>query len=273
MAATLDEFVARNQKSELSVRAFVEQREVLTLPAWLQHFTLRPMPPYLAALGDFVEIDDFTGPSRLNQNGIRYVTTPSPTAGYFWVADAMDPRIQIDHEGTIGHYGQLCLSWKNPDPIRRHYYDSGANEGIGFYAEEMMLQAGLYDDSPHTREIVYNQMRLRALRVIADVKVALGTFTPEQAVDFLEQNVPLDARDARTEVIEMGEMPGQKIAYQIGKLQILAMLADARRKQGEQFSVQKFHDSLWLNGNVPIALQRWEYLGLDDDVRPLDRPN
>ena len=270
MAATLDEFVARNQSAELQVRAFVDQRKIITLPAWLQHFTLRPMPPYLAALGDFVETDDFTGPSRLDQNGIRYVNPPSPTAGYFWVADAKDPRIQIDHEGTIGHYGQLCASWKNPDPIRRHYYDSGANEGIGFYAEEMMLQAGLYDDSPHTREIVYNQTRLRALRVIADVKVALGTFTPEQAVDFLKQNVPLDANDARTEVVEMGEMPGQKIAYQIGKLQILAMLADARLQQGDQFSLQKFHDSIWLNGNVPIALQRWESLDLDDDIRQLD---
>jgi hypothetical protein len=270
MAATLDEFVARNQSAELQVRAFVDQRKIISLPSWLQHFTLRPMSPYLAALGDFVETDDFTGPSRLDQSGIRYVTTPSPTAGYFWVADAKDPRIQIDHEGTIGHYGQLCASWKNPDPIRRHYYDSGANEGIGFYAEEMMLQAGLYDDSPHTREIVYNQMRLRALRVIADVKVALGTFTPDQAVDFLQQNVPMDANDARTEVVEMGETPGQKIAYQIGKLQILAMLADARLQQGEQLSLQKFHDSVWLNGNVPIALQRWESLGLDDDIRQLD---
>jgi uncharacterized protein (DUF885 family) len=271
MAATLDEFVARNQKAELQVRAFVDERKIITLPAWLQHFTLRPMPPYLAALGDFVETDDFTGPSRLDQNGIRYVNAPSPTAGYFWVADAKDPRIQIDHEGTIGHYGQLCASWKHPDPIRRHYYDSGANEGIGFYAEEMMLQAGLYDDSPHTREIVYNQMRLRAARVVADVKVALGTFTPEQAVDYLERNVPLDANDARTEVIEMGEMPGQKIAYQIGKLQILEMLAEARLKDGEHFNVQKFHDFVWLNGNVPIALQRWELLGLDDEVRQLNR--
>jgi uncharacterized protein (DUF885 family) len=68
----------------------------------------------------------------------------------------------------------------------------------------------------------------------------------------------------------MGEMPGQKIAYQIGKLQILEMLADARLKQGEHFSVQKFHDYVWLNGNVPIALQRWELLGLDDEVRDLD---
>ena len=269
MASTLDEFIARNQKAELAVRQFVADREILNLPAGLQHFTLRPQPPYLAALGDFVEMDDFTSPSRLNQNAIRYVAPPSPAAGYFWAADAMDPRIQIDHEGTVGHYGQLCASWQNRDPVRRHYYDSGANEGIGFYAEEMMLQSGLFDDSPHTREIVYNQMRLRALRVIMDVKLALGTFTSQQATDFLEHNVPMDASDARTEVVEMGETPGQKIAYQTGKLQIVEMLEDARLKQGIAFNLQEFHNFVWLNGNVPIALQRWEYLGTDDEVRIL----
>ena len=269
MAATLDEFIARNQKAEAGVREFLANRGILTLPPWLEHFTLRPQPPYLAALGDFTEMDDFTSPSRLDQDGIRYVAPPSPTAGYFWVADAKDPRIQIVHEGTVGHYGQLCASWKNPDPIRRHYYDSGANEGIGFYSEEMMLQSGLYDDSPHTREIVYNQMRLRALRVIVDVRVALGMVTPEQAVAFLTQNVPMDEEDARTEVVEMGESPGQKIAYQTGKLQIMQMMEDARLKQGDTFSVRKFHDYVWLNGNVPIALICWEFLGMNDQVDKL----
>jgi hypothetical protein len=141
MAATTEEFIARNKKAELRVRSFLEDRGILTLAPGLRHFTLRPVPPYLAALGDFVEMDDFTSPSRLDQDGIRYVAPPSPAAGYFWVADAQDPRIQIVHEGTVGHYGQLCASWQNPDPIRRHYYDSGANEGVGFYAEEMMLQS------------------------------------------------------------------------------------------------------------------------------------
>ena len=272
MAATTEEFVARNEKAELAVREFLERRGIRTLPAWLQHFTLRPVPPYLAALGDFLEIDDFTSPSRLDQNGIRYVAPPSPTAGYFWVADAKDPRIQIVHEGTVGHYGQLSASWKNPDAIRRHYYDSGANEGIGFYAEEMMLQSGLYDDSPHTREIVYNQMRLRALRVISDVKLALGTFKPDEAVNFMEHNVPMSQEDARTEVVEMGETPGQKISYQIGKLQIMQMLSEERTKQGAQFSLRDFHDYVWQNGNVPIALQRWELLVTDNEVHNLDRP-
>ena len=269
MAATTAEFIARHQKAELAVRDFLEHRGILTLTPGLQHFTLRPVPAYLAPLGDFVEMDDFTSPSRLDQSSIRYVAPPSATGGYFWVADAKEPRIQIVHEGTVGHYGQLYASWKNPDPIRRHYYDSGANEGIGFYAEEMMLQSGLYDDSPHSREIVYNQMRLRALRVIADVRLALGTFSPAQAIDFMQRNVPMSAEDARTEVAEMGETPGQKVSYQIGKLQIIRLLEAARLQQGEQFSVREFHDYLWQNGNVPIALQRWEYLGMKDDVNAL----
>ena len=269
MAATTEEWIERNRKSELEVRDFLEQKGIRTLAPGLQHFTLRSVPPYLSALGDFLEMDDFTSPSRLNQNGIRYVAPPSLNGGYFWVDDAEDPRIQIVHEGTVGHYGQLCASWNNPDPIRRHYYDSGANEGIGFYSEEMMLQSGLYDDSPHAREIVYNQMRLRVLRVIADVNLALGTFTPEKAGDLLQRNVPMSADDARTEVVEMGEAPGQKISYEIGKLQILTMLEAARQQQGDQFSLRKFHDYLWLNGNVPIALQQWEYLGTDDEVKKL----
>ncbi len=268
-ASDLDAFIARNRQAELRIREFLDQKQILTLPANLQHYTLRPVPPYLAPLAPFTETDDFTSPSRLTQDGIRYVNPPSPTASYFWLADLKDPRIQIVHEGTVGHYGQLCASFQHPDPVRRHYYDSGANEGIGFYAEEMMLQSGLYDDSPHSREIVYNQARLRALRMIADVKIAVGAFTLEQAADFLEHNVPMTHSDAWQEAVEMIENPGQKITYQAGKLQIVQLMSDARLHQGEKFSVRDFHNFVWLNGNVPIALQRWELLGLDDDLKKL----
>jgi uncharacterized protein (DUF885 family) len=219
------------------------------------------MPEYLRALQGFGEMDDFTSPSRLNENCIRYVTEPSGKLGYFWQATAEDPRPITAHEGIPGHYFQLCLAWKHADPIRRHYYDSGANEGIGFYAEEMMLQSGLFDDSPHTREIIYNFMRLRALRVEVDVKLALGEFTLEQAAKYLQGKVPMDADTARQEAIAFSTGPGQAITYQIGKLQIVKFLADARMQQGDKFNLRAFHDFVWKNGNVPISLQRWEFLG------------
>ncbi len=54
--------------------------------------------------------------------------------------------------------------------------------------------------------------------------------------------------------------PGQAISYQIGKLQIIQLLSDTRLKQGADFSMLKFNDFVWNNGNVPLSLQRWELL-------------
>ena len=121
--------------------------------------------------------DDLTGPTRLAEDGVSYIREPRADLPYFYLSTARDPRPIIVHEGVPGHYLQLALSWAHENPIRRHYYDSGANEGLGFYAEEMMLQAGLWDESPRSREIIYNFARLRALRVEVDVKLATGVFT------------------------------------------------------------------------------------------------
>ena len=260
LPATQEDQIARQHAYELEIRKYLEGHGFLTFPASLQHYWNRPLPAYLAALPELGVTDDLTGPARLTDNSTSYIRLPSPKLGYFSLATARDPRVMIMHEGV--HYYQLALSWAHEDAIRRHYYDSGANEGIGFYAEEMGLQAGLFDDSPRSREIIYSFMRLRALRVEADVKLALGLFSIEQAAEYLEKTVPMDRGTARWEAAFFATLPGQAITYQIGKLQIIQMLSDARGAQGGQFNLKAFHDFVWKNGNVPIALQRWEYVGI-----------
>ena len=255
---------ARQKTDELETRKFLDRKGFLTFPVWLQHYWNLPLPSYLAALPELGVTDDLTGPLRLKENGVSYVRPPSLDLGYFSLATARDPRVMIMHEGV--HYYQLAISWAHENPIRRHYYDSGPNEGIGFYTEEMALQAGLFDNSPRSREIIYSFMRLRALRVEADVRLALGTFTIDQAAQYLKNTVPMDEDTARAEAAAFAAGPGQAITYQIGKLQIMQMLADARRIQGEKFSLRAFHDFLLKNGNVPIALQRWEYTGIKPEL-------
>jgi hypothetical protein len=269
--ASLEAEIALERQDELAVRTYLMEKHILTVPSWVGHYTWRPMPPYLKPLEGVAEADDFTSPTRLDQNCIRYMNPPSAELGYFALADAKDPRTGIVHEGVPGHYFQLSLSWAQPDVIRRHYYDSGANEGIGFYAEEMLLEAGLFDNRPRSREIIDNMMRLRALRVEVDVKLALGEFTIAEAAAELQKAVPMDLRTAHAEAKFFASTPGQAISYQIGKTQILRFLAEARKQQGDKFDLQSFHDFLWANGNVPIALQRWEYLGLKDDLQTLEK--
>ena len=270
MAATAEEESARMARDDANIRRYMTEYEILTVPPELPHWTIRPAPDYVAAFDGFGELDDFTGPSRLRQDGTRWVQQPSHDLPYFWKAYAQDPRTTGVHEGVPGHFFQLSLSWRNLDPIRRQYYDSGANEGIGFYAEEMMLDAGLYDNSPRSRQIVYNFARLRALRVEVDVKLALGEFTMTQAADYLARTVPMDRRTAEEEAAWFATAPGVGIAYEIGKLQIERMLAERRLEQGDKFTLRAFHDYVWSNGNVPLSLQRWELLGLDDDVKKVD---
>jgi hypothetical protein len=261
---TSAEQAAAEADAELAVRRFYEDRRLLTQPDTLRHYRTHPLPAYLAPIAWCGVADDLTGPGRLDEDGSAFFPPPGPDLPYFYAANAHDPRAGIIHEGA--HYQQLALSWRHPRAVRRHYYDSTANEGIAFYNEELVLASGLFDDAPATREIVCNFMRLRALRVVVDVQLALGELDIPAAAALLETSVPMDRETALEEAAFFAATPGQAMTYQVGKTQVLALLADASRTDG--FSLRAFHDRLWREGNVPIALQRWELL---DDRRDLDR--
>ena len=267
---TMEQQIAAADMHEKAIRHFIEAKGLMTVPDWMQHYRSCPMPAHLAPLSFMGVADDLTSETRLHEDACRYIVDPDPGLSYFQLSAARDPRPLIIHEGVPGHYYQLALSWAQPNPIRRRYIDSSVNEGIALYVEEMLLQAGLFDFSPKSREIIYSYARLRALRVEVDIQLALGDFTIDEAAAYLARTVPMDYETAREEAVFFAFNPGQAITYQIGKLQILRFLADARLDRGDDFSLRDFHDYLMVNGNVPIALQRWEYLGRKDDVHRLD---
>ena len=258
---------AMTQRAEAEIRRFLEDQGIASVPDWLPHYVDLPVPPYLEALDGFGEWTLFANTARPGEPSIRWIPKPSPNLGYFAGSMARDRRPHMSHEGIPGHAFQLALASRNEDEIRRSFYDSGPIEGLGFYSEELLLTAGLYADAPKAREMVANYMRLRALRVEADVKLALGTFTISQAAEYLRTSVPMDAATARGEAAAFASSPGQAISYEIGKLQVLRLLAEAKRVQGDAFRLRAFHDFVYRNGNVPLSLQRWELLGQEDDLK------
>ena len=272
LPADAGEQVRAQAADEAAVRRFYVERGLLSQPDSLRRYLTQPMPAYLEPLRFLGVADDLTGPARLAEDGVAYVPRPAPDLPYFYAANARDPRAGILHEGV--HYQQLALSWRNHRPVRRHYYDSGAGEGIAFYNEEMMLISGLLDDAPHTRAAICNFMRLRALRVTVDLGLAIGAMSIAGAADELESRVPMDAPTAQQEAAFFAETPGQALAYQIGKTQLIGLIADATRLNGAGLNLQALHDQIWLNGNVPIALLRWELTGLTDELAAIDvEPN
>ncbi len=258
---------AMTARAEAEIRRFLEEKGIASVPADLPRYVDLPVPPYLEALDGFGEWTLFANTARPGEPSIRWIPKPSAKLGYFAGSMAKDRRPHMSHEGIPGHAFQLALASRHEDEIRRAFYDSGPIEGLAFYSEELLLSTGLYADAPKTREMVANYMRLRALRVEVDVRLALGTFTIPQAAEYLRTAVPMDAETARAEAAAFASSPGQAITYQIGKLQVLRLLAEAKKAQGDSFRLRAFHDFVYKNGNVPLSLQRWEMLGLKDDAK------
>jgi uncharacterized protein (DUF885 family) len=267
--ASLDAQIADEKKQEAAMRAYMTEHGVLTGdPTGVKHYYYVPTPKYIGPLGFLGVEDDLTSVNRLDEDGSSYKGTPR--LGGFWAnITSRDVRPLTNHEGMPGHYFQMAWAMHNADPVRRMYYDSESQEGIGFYAEEMMMIAGLYETQPKMKEAIYALNRLRALRVEVDVKLATGQFSLQQAADYLKTTVPMDEGTARSEASMFSTTPGQAITYQMGKTDIMKGLKMAKLKEGSVFSLQKYQDFVWSNGSVPFSLQRWELFGDTSDVPPI----
>ena len=261
------EQVKNEANDERQVRQFYAEQGILSQPQTLKHYLNAPLPAYLAPIKWLGVTDDLTGPSRVDEDGYSYVPEPHNKLPYFYAANARDAQAGIVHEGA--HYQQLAISWRHERLLRRYYYDSGVNEGIAFYNEELLLAAGLFDDKVHSQTVMYNFMKLRAMRVIVDVGLATGRLDIAAATAYLEKKVPMDHETAYEEAVFFSSSPGQALTYQIGKTQILKLFSDVvsdKKAKSEAFNMQEFHDYLWKNGNVPLSLLRFEFLGDTSEI-------
>ena len=261
--------VAHEIRSELEVREFYEDQNLLTQPDSLRRYHMAPLPPYVQPLTWLGCANDLTSDRRLDEDALAYVWDPAGPLPYFFVVIAHDPRLGIIHEGA--HYKQLALSWAHSNPIRRRYYDSTANEGLAHYNESLMLQAGLFDDAPWSRLVIQNFKRLGSLRSVVDVSLATGAMTLEEGMRTFMDLIPIDYQTALEETSMYLAGPGLAMSYMVGKLEVIRLLGDARRMLGGEFSLRWFHDYLWANGNVPHSLLRWEMLDDPSDIQAIDQ--
>ncbi|MCD2441400.1 DUF885 domain-containing protein [Agromyces sp. SYSU K20354] len=271
LAASAEAESAAEATAEAEVRALYESADLLSQPASLRRYRFAPTPAYLEPIAFLGVNDDLTSIRRVADDATSYVPDPAPDLPYFDAANARDPRLGIIHEGA--HSQQLALSWTQPNPLRRHFIDSVANEGIAHYNEELMLTAGLFADAPHSQAIVHNFMRLRALRVVVDVNLATGAFSLPEAVDFFVRMVPMDVETATEETSYYVATPGLAMSYLVGKHEVMRLVADAAVAAAldeAEFSLRDVHDFVWRNGNVPMSLQRWELLEDRSDVDLID---
>jgi len=151
------------------------------------------------------------------------------------------------------------------------------NEGMATAVEEMFMQAGLYDDSPRSREIVYIMIAQRAARGLGSLYAHANEMSMEEAGGIHSEYTPRGWMKTEKELLIFEQhlylrQPGYGTSYISGKYQVEHAMADfAKMKEavGQEFKVSDFFDKINTIGNIPIALGHWELTGMNDHLKKL----
>jgi uncharacterized protein (DUF885 family) len=205
-----------------------------------------PMPKVVAVAGT---APHYT-PPRLDggRAGTFWFNTERPTAGTGW-----DLEVVAFHEAVPGHHLQLSRLQMLSDlpALQRQRSLPVFSEGWGLYAEQLAEEAGLYGDDRGLLGSVSTSL-MRAARLVVDTGIHAFGWSRERALGFLADHVPMPREFLAAEVDRYVVMPGQALAYLTGKLEILRIREEARRRLGPAFSLPAFHGAVLDHGSLPM---------------------
>ena len=197
---------------------------------------------------------------------------PKEERNFFYITEHYDPRPLYSH---FYHWFELARMDNEPHaseirrgPLLYNIFDS-RNEGMATAVEEMFMQAGLYDDSPRTKEIVYIMIAQRAARGLGSLYAHANEMTMEEAGGIHSEYTPRGWMKTEKELLIFEQhlylrQPGYGTSYITGKYLMEDSMAEyARIKElnNEPFALKDYFDILNGIGNIPIALGHWEMTG------------
>lgn len=215
-----------------------------------------------------VTVKDYFDPALREHLG-QFV--PEETRNFFWITAHHDPRPLYSH---FYHWFELARMDTEPNesPIRKspllyNIFDS-RNEGTATAVEEVFMDAGLYDDDPRVREIVYIMIAQRAARGLGSLYAHANEMTMEEAGKIHSEYTPRGWMKTEKELLIFEQhlylrQPGYGTSYITGKYLLEdAMMGYAlkKEKQNKSFVLLEFFDELNAIGNIPISLAKEELI-------------
>jgi uncharacterized protein (DUF885 family) len=220
--------------------------------------------------------------------------TPGPfekvaTEAYFnvTVPDKLDPPAKVAglmasfnrgtivstavHEAYPGHYVQFLWMHEAPTKVRKLLGANSNAEGWAHYCEQMMLDEGYGQPGAGAKTkreaklLRLGQLEdalLRDARFIVGIQMHTGKMSFDQAVQFFVKE-GYQSRETALVETKRGTADPTYLYYTLGKLEILKLREDLRKKEGAAFSLEKFHDDFMKQGFPPIKIVRQALLGDD----------
>lgn len=246
-AANEKEFAALAERSVKKFMAFLKDQDIVTVADYFE-------PALRAHMGSFTPMEK----RNFFRIGMHYDPMPLYSHFYHWFELA---QMEQEPHSNIIRRGALLYN----------IFDS-RSEGTATAVEEMFMQAGLYDDNPRVREIVWIMIAQRAARGLGSLYAHANQMTMAEAGEIHNEWTPRGWMKTEPELMIFEQhlylrQPGYGTSYITGKYLVeetMAAYAHMKERNGEVFKVKDFFDELNAIGNIPISLVRWQMTGIPD---------
>lgn len=254
---------------------FIREKHIITIPSEVRPI-LQETPPFERAT-TFASMDT-PGPfEKIATEAYFNVTLPAPGAtpeqieGHmagFNVGTIVSTAV---HEAYPGHYVQFLWVGSAPTKVRKLIGAASNAEGWAHYCEQMMLDEGYGQpgtgakDLRESKLIRLGQLQdalLRNARFVVGIEMHRGTMSFDQAVEFFVKEGYQSKEVALVET-KRGTADATYLYYTLGKLQIIKLREEVKRKEGTGFSLESFHNNFMKQGFPPIKIVRRLMLGGD----------
>jgi uncharacterized protein (DUF885 family) len=264
-----------------SETAFIRSHHIITIPSDVEP-VLEETPPFMRATTQASM--DAPGPFETHSTKAYFnVTLPDPgwspqrTSEYLAAFNIGTIVSTSVHEAYPGHYMQFLWMPQFPSTIRKLIGANTNVEGWAHYCEQMMLDEGYGQPGfgatteREARLIRLGQLQdalLRDARFVVGIRMHTavgGALTIPQAEDFFVEQGYQSRPIAEVET-KRGTSDALYLYYTLGKLEILKLREDMKKKQGAAFNLQQFHDAFMRQGTAPIKVIRKAMLHDDSPV-------
>jgi len=252
---------------------FIRSHHIVTIPSDVRPI-VEETPPFMRAT-TFASMDT-PGPYETHATEAYFnVTLPDPkmtpaeVEGFMHSFNIGTVISTAVHEAYPGHYIQFLWLPQAPSRVRKLLGANTDVEGWAHYTEQMMLDEGYGQpgagakDERESKFLRLGQLQdalLRNARFIVGIEMHTGKMTMEQAEEFFQKE---GYQSKETAVVETKRGTGDPtyLYYTLGKLEIMKLREDMKKKQGAAFSLQQFHDDFLKQGFPPIKIVREALLG------------
>jgi hypothetical protein len=222
---------------------------------------------------EILPVKDYMEPALRKHIG-EYV--PEEKRNFFLNVSYKAPAVLYSHST---HWFEIARFTEEPHPSLLRHDPAPYNtwmqrsEGLATSMEETFMHAGLWDENPRARELVWIMLAQRCARGLASLYAQANMINYEQARKFQVEWTPKgwvgDEGLVGFEQHLYLRQPGYGTCYVTGKYFIERIIMDIGRQQGNDFTLYNFFDKFYQAGVMPISLVRWQMTGDDSEVKSL----